>query len=57
LKNNKYPNMKLFLNTCLIFFAFLTISNAQPFYESYDWDANPKYSNKGVEDDNMMKVT
>ncbi|MFT5242745.1 MAG: hypothetical protein ACJA1H_000221 [Glaciecola sp.] len=48
--------MKLFLNTCLIFFAFLTISNAQPFYESYDWDANPKYSNKGVEDDNMASM-
>jgi hypothetical protein len=48
--------MKLFLNTCLIFFAFFTTINAQPFYESYDWDANPKYSNQGVEDDNMASL-
>lgn len=48
--------MKLFLNTCLIFFAFFTTINAQPFYETYDWDANPKYTNQGIEDDNMASV-
>jgi len=48
--------MKLFLNTCLLCFAFVTTLHAQPFYETYDWDANPKYSNEGVADDNMASM-
>nr|WP_321221558.1 DUF3857 domain-containing protein [uncultured Psychroserpens sp.] len=48
--------MKLFLNTCLICFISIITIHAQPFYESYNWDANPSYSNQGVEDSNMASM-
>jgi hypothetical protein len=56
IEKQKYNYMKLLLNITLLFFTCLATVNAQPFYESYDWDTNPKFSNKDVEDDNMASM-
>lgn len=45
---------KIFL--CLFsIFSLLTV-NAQPFYETYDWDENPSYSNDGFSERNLASV-
>lgn len=45
---------KLFL--CLLSICSVTTLFAQPFYQNYDWEANPSYSNEGFSEKNLASV-
>jgi hypothetical protein len=48
--------MKSFLCFCLLYVAGMFTTIAQPFYESYDWDADPKYSKNGLAEEYMASL-
>ncbi|WP_425076196.1 DUF3857 domain-containing protein [Psychroserpens sp. S379A] len=47
-------NSKLFLS--LFCLCSITTLFAQPFYQDYDWDKNPSYSNEGFSEKSMASV-
>ncbi|WP_223270905.1 DUF3857 domain-containing protein [Subsaximicrobium wynnwilliamsii] len=48
--------MKSLVCLCLLFFGVSMTASAQQFYKSYDWETNPKYSNKGFENEDMVSL-
>ncbi|MDG5490831.1 DUF3857 domain-containing protein [Psychroserpens sp. SPM9] len=49
--------MKLVFNLCLVCFISFNLSHAQqPFYKSYDWEANPEYTVQDLHDENMAGI-